>query len=864
MKICFPVLVLLPHLACYMEKTTSSPLTGTIIRNNVRIGVQLGRGAMGDVYLAEETHLRRSVAVKVIRESVVGDRRFTRAFLNEARIISQLRHPNIVSLMDFGKTREGRLFLIMEYIPGKPLSRACALDGTEDPKRIINLLAQVADALEVAHQAGVVHRDIKPDNILIEEISPGRELAKLLDFGLAHQSVGMTDAITKGKVVGAPAFMSPEQSRAKHVTARSDVFSLGAVLMLLIAGRRIYEGSTVRKVLRNATMGKVLDPFVIRPALHNNQVLTKLGNVCKRATSPDPNERYEDAKQMAQALRACLSEQPAAWGALPNYAKTKQNDKTIKTLKDETFDEALRGRGHTVQVQISRSRSIKALRHNISELASRRGMAMFAPPQPVSACHVGEIIAYCITNLINMEREGNHAWSSSIRQILEDATLLKRYFDGWQYEATHPILFEASDSGLVMALRELLVTLSRIVPIAFLVELPQLPDQGLFSLLHALHTLQGTHAIMVILATHTTITELSIPITSFDASWFSASNTFMSFPLDEPALMIELTQEILEAASQGDINTVDELLIEVNGAVPTEYLGDTAYRVYAIVIESLPKAVLTHPTPKGWLFEAIRAAIRFGDLRHAKRWISLLDGTYSSPDDMLQLLSLKTRIAHLGRKDLTTVELMSELRIELLTSHTSLHTTLAGFRDLCHVARKHGFTARIKTQVCPRLIGIVAQIVNDPLSPSPLIHRGLEALLLVVRYVDDIRRRQRTLKIIDQILERTLPARLELEARMALIHEEYLIRGMLSDASVDRSLERARLLAERIGALNETYKLHRLSADVAIKREQSADASRELYQALRISEAIHWPNRLADTLAKLKSLTSMDAVGSVR
>ena len=158
---------------------------------------------------------------------------------------------------------------------------------------------------------------------------------------------------------------------------------------------------------------------------------------------------------------------------------------------------------------------------------------------------------------------------------------------------------------------------------------------------------------------------------------------------------------------------------------------------------------------------------------------------------------------------------------------------------------------------------MVAQIVDDPLSPTPLVHRGLEALLLVVRYVDDSGPRQRALRLIDHMLERTIPARLELEARMALIHEEYLVRGVLSDVSVDRGLARAKLLADRTGALNATYKLHRLAADVALRRDKTSEASRELYQALRISEAIHWPLRLADTLAQLKSLTSMDVLSSV-
>ena len=290
-----------------MQAQDGQSLTGKTIRRNVRIGPRLGRGAMGEVYLAEETHLQRSVAVKVIRPSVLGDERFTKAFFNEGRIISQLRHPNIVSLLDFGETEEGMLYLIMEYIPGRPVSRAMATDGTESALRIANVLGQVADALVVAHAAGVIHRDIKPDNILVEELASGFELAKLVDFGLASRTYSVEgDSVTRGKVVGAPAFMSPEQARAEQVTPRSDIFSMGAVLMLLLSGHRIYEGSTVRNVLKRAAAGEVLDPRSIRPEIRSDPELDALSEVCVRATSPDPFDRFGSAADFADGVRQAL------------------------------------------------------------------------------------------------------------------------------------------------------------------------------------------------------------------------------------------------------------------------------------------------------------------------------------------------------------------------------------------------------------------------------------------------------------------------------------------------------------------------------------------------------------------------------
>jgi len=206
----------------------------------------LGRGGMGAVYLTRDTALERLVAVKVLSLDKGEDTASRERFRREARTAARLTHPNIVPLHGFGEA-DGMLYLVMGYVQGQPLSarmRGAARPGLAESRRIG---VEIADALDHAHGRGVVHRDVKPDNILIDD-ETGR--AMLADFGIAKARGGGTSVTQAGGVIGTPAYMSPEQAAGREeLDGRSDLYSLGIVLYALVAGRLPFEGKDGGEIL---------------------------------------------------------------------------------------------------------------------------------------------------------------------------------------------------------------------------------------------------------------------------------------------------------------------------------------------------------------------------------------------------------------------------------------------------------------------------------------------------------------------------------------------------------------------------------------------------------------------------------------
>ena len=194
---------------------------------------------MGTVYAARQTSVDRPVALKVLRPELADDAQAVRRFMQEARALSALWHPNTVSIYDFGETEAGLLFLAMELVVGRTLSEL-VVEGGLPAGRACGLVAQILHALHEAHGAGIIHRDLKPDNVLVAS-SLGHEYLKVLDFGLARIVDEGHSALTQpGQVFGTPAYMSPEQAQGNAADHRADLYAVGCIFYELLAGRRLF------------------------------------------------------------------------------------------------------------------------------------------------------------------------------------------------------------------------------------------------------------------------------------------------------------------------------------------------------------------------------------------------------------------------------------------------------------------------------------------------------------------------------------------------------------------------------------------------------------------------------------------------
>lgn len=259
---------------------------------------ELGRGAMGVVYRAEDPVLDRPLAIKTIFISAEdADRKeYEARFTQEARAAGKLAHPGIVTIYDVG--REGDLiYMAMELLEGTDLSTRAAKQRFSIAEGV-QIVEQVADALAFAHDRGVVHRDIKPPNIMLV----GRGRVKIMDFGIARMRTSDLKTQT-GMMLGTPRYMSPEQVAGRPVDQRSDIFSLGTVLYEMLTGTKLFSGTDATEIMYNVAQLRPVPPSRI-----NRQVPAMLDLVVAKALEKDANERYQDAHQFGADLRACLNE----------------------------------------------------------------------------------------------------------------------------------------------------------------------------------------------------------------------------------------------------------------------------------------------------------------------------------------------------------------------------------------------------------------------------------------------------------------------------------------------------------------------------------------------------------------------------
>ena len=270
---------------------------------------KLGEGGMGEVYLAQHVLLRRPCALKLIRPERAGDPKILRRFEREVQATATLTHPNTVQVYDYGHTEDGTFYYVMEYLPGVTLEALVKQAGPLPPARAIHFLRQVCGALAEAHAGGLIHRDVKPGNVMICERGGTPDVAKLLDFGLvlAPTEDVKSDKLTlDGMVAGTPDYLSPEQAGGQEaVEARSDIYSVGALAYFLLSGRPPFAGRTGMKLIA-AHLYEVPEPL----SRHRCDVPADLEAVILRSLAKDPNARFPDAKSLNAALSSCAAAGP--------------------------------------------------------------------------------------------------------------------------------------------------------------------------------------------------------------------------------------------------------------------------------------------------------------------------------------------------------------------------------------------------------------------------------------------------------------------------------------------------------------------------------------------------------------------------
>jgi serine/threonine-protein kinase len=298
------------HSQIHTEGTDpNDPLIGATLGGRYKVIKAIGEGGMGIVYEAVHEVIEKKVAVKVLRDDFSKRPEVVARFRQEAKSASRIGHEHIVDISDFGETPTGQSYFVMEYLEGDDLANILAREGTLAPARAVNILLQCCKALGAAHAKGIVHRDMKPENIFLTSRDNQPDFVKIVDFGIAKMSDIETDGapgrkLTKtGMIFGTPEYMSPEQAAGKPLDHRVDIYALGVILFETLTGRVPFVGDTFMGILTQHMFEEIPTLRSVNPNVHCSE---ELEMVIFQALTKDPDERFPDMASLARAIAGAM------------------------------------------------------------------------------------------------------------------------------------------------------------------------------------------------------------------------------------------------------------------------------------------------------------------------------------------------------------------------------------------------------------------------------------------------------------------------------------------------------------------------------------------------------------------------------
>ncbi|HET6571260.1 MAG TPA: protein kinase [Solirubrobacterales bacterium] len=335
-----------------------APLSG-----RYELGDRLGSGGMSNVYRATDLILERTVAVKILAEHLSDDERFVARFRREALAVAKLIHPNIVQVYDTG-VDESRHYIVMEYVEGRSGAQILQRHGPLDPEIAAEAGIQACAGLDYAHRRGIIHRDVKPGNLMVVggPVGGGPMTVKLTDFGIAR-ALAQTRITQVGSVVGTAAYLAPEQVRGEEATPATDVYALGVVLYQFLTGRLPYEGSSLAELAVRQQNERPLPP-----STYNDEVPETLGAAVLRALEGDPSRRYASADELAGGLQMGLQGE----------------DVSLPPEEGETATQVLGGEETTRRLEQTERSELRPSSPTRRPVARAPQQAPVPPPQPLA------------------------------------------------------------------------------------------------------------------------------------------------------------------------------------------------------------------------------------------------------------------------------------------------------------------------------------------------------------------------------------------------------------------------------------------------------------------------------------------------